>query len=100
LTLITEFSSEYRTLIEGHSENLSSAELSGGARIGFVFHEIFSGAIRDIDPFEQLSDADIRTILYNSAVPFLSDGLDIFQQNPNESLKGSFTFPLCEPPIF
>ena len=67
LTVITEFCAEYRTLIEGQSENLSSSELSGGARISFVFHEIFTGTIREVDPFDQLSDTDIRTILYNSS---------------------------------
>ena len=67
LTVITEFCAEYRTLIEGQSENLSSSELSGGARISFVFHEIFTGTVREVDPFDQLSDTDIRTILYNSS---------------------------------
>lgn len=67
LSVITEFCSEFRTMLEGQSENLSSSELSGGARISFVFHEIFSSAVRDIDPFDQITDADIRTILYNTS---------------------------------
>jgi hypothetical protein len=39
-----------------------------GARISFVFHEIFANGIRDLDPFDHVSDADIRTILYNASV--------------------------------
>ena len=46
---------------------MSSLELSGGARISFVFHEIFSNGISALDPFDQIKDVDIRTILYNSS---------------------------------
>lgn len=42
-------------------------ELSGGARISFVFHEIYTNGIKALDPFDQIRDVDIRTILYNSA---------------------------------
>ena len=67
LNIITEFTSEYRTIIEGTSNDITSDELSGGARISFVFHEIFASAIRSMDPFDQIKDVDIRTILYNSS---------------------------------
>ncbi|KAJ1543697.1 vacuolar protein sorting-associated protein 1 [Cladochytrium tenue] len=68
LNVITEFTNDYRTIIDGRSEDITSDELSGGARIGFVFHEIYGNAIRTIDPFDQIKDVDIRTILYNSSV--------------------------------
>jgi vacuolar protein sorting-associated protein 1 len=71
LSIITEFTSEYRTVLAGTSDEISSDELSGGARISFVFHEIFGSAIRAMDPFDQVKDVDIRTILYNSSVIFL-----------------------------
>lgn len=67
LNIISEFSNEYRTVLEGNSQELSSVELSGGARISFVFHELYSNGIKAIDPLEQVKDADIRTILYNSS---------------------------------
>nr|CAG8521343.1 12637_t:CDS:10 [Entrophospora candida] len=67
LNIITEFCTEFRTVIDGNSNELSSFELSGGARIGFVFHEVFANGIKSIDPFEQIKDADIRTILFNSS---------------------------------
>ena len=66
--MITEFTTEYRNVIQGTSDDISSDELSGGARIAFVFHEIFGSAIRSMDPFDQIKDVDIRTILYNSSV--------------------------------
>ena len=43
-----------------------------GARISFVFHEIFANGVRELDPFDQISDADIRTVLYNAAVRRMS----------------------------
>jgi len=67
LNIITEFTNEYRTVIDGTSNEISSDELSGGARISFVFHEIYGAAIRSMDPFDQIKDVYIRTILYNSS---------------------------------
>ena len=68
LSVITEFTSEFRTTIDGNTNDLSLNELSGGARISFVFHELFNQGIKTIDPFDQVKDGDIRTILYNSSV--------------------------------
>jgi replication fork clamp-binding protein CrfC len=68
LSVITEFTSEFRTIIDGNTNDLSLNELSGGARIGFVFHELFNNGVKSIDPFDQVKDGDIRTILYNSSV--------------------------------
>jgi replication fork clamp-binding protein CrfC len=68
LSTITEFSSEFRTVIDGNTNDLSLNELSGGARISFVFHELFNNGVKSIDPFDQVKDGDIRTILYNSSV--------------------------------
>ncbi|CAG8532131.1 14195_t:CDS:10, partial [Funneliformis caledonium] len=67
LNIITEFCSEFRTILDGNSNELSSFELSGGARISFVFHEVYSNGVKSIDPFDQVKDVDIRTILYNSS---------------------------------
>lgn len=68
LNIITEFCTEFRTIIDGNSNDLSSFELSGGARISFVFHELYANGIKSIDPLDQIKDVDIRTILYNSSV--------------------------------
>lgn len=71
LAVITEFTSEFRSAIDGSTDDLSLNELSGGARISFVFHELFNNGVKSIDPFDQVKDGDIRTILYNSSVKFL-----------------------------
>lgn len=67
LSTITEFCNEYRSVLDGKGQDISSQELSGGARISFVFHEVFNNGIKSLDPFDQIKDVDIRTILYNSA---------------------------------
>jgi dynamin 1-like protein len=81
LNLITEFSNEYRTVLEGNNQELSSIELSGGARISFVFHELYANGVRAVDPFDQVKDIDIRTILYNSSgsAPALFVGTTAFE---------------------
>ncbi|KAJ1796155.1 vacuolar protein sorting-associated protein 1 [Coemansia sp. RSA 2399] len=66
LSIITEFCNDFRGSLEGQSTDLSTYELGGGARISFVFHEIFSNGIKAIDPLEHVKNTDIRTILYNS----------------------------------
>ncbi|KAJ2612590.1 vacuolar protein sorting-associated protein 1 [Coemansia sp. RSA 1365] len=67
LGIITEFCANFRSALEGQSTDLSTFELSGGARISFVFHEIFTNGIKAIDPLEFVKDTEIRTALYNSS---------------------------------
>lgn len=69
LQIITEFCNDYRRVLEGANQELSSIELSGGARISFVFHELYSNGVKAVDPFDQVKDIDIRTILVNSSGP-------------------------------
>ncbi|CAO3599065.1 unnamed protein product [Absidia cylindrospora] len=67
LNIITEFCNEFRTIIDGNSNDLSSFELSGGARISFVFHELYANGVKSVDPLEQIKDVSIRMMLYNSS---------------------------------
>jgi vacuolar protein sorting-associated protein 1 len=71
LNIITEFTADFRSAIDGNINDLSLSELSGGARISFVFHELFNNGVKSLDPFDQVKDGDIRTILYNTAVSAL-----------------------------
>lgn len=89
LNVITEFSNEYRTVLEGHSAELSSVELSGGARIAFVYHELYNNGIKAVDPFDQVKDIDIRTILYNSSgsSPALFVGTMAFEVIVKQQIK-------------
>ncbi|KAF9566282.1 hypothetical protein CPC08DRAFT_740683 [Agrocybe pediades] len=89
LSVITEFTSEFRTTIDGNTNDLSLNELSGGARISFVFHELFNNGIKSIDPFDQVKDGDIRTILYNSSgsTPALFVGTAAFEVIVKQQIK-------------
>ena len=69
LNIITEFTNEWRTVLEGQSVDLSSNELSGGARISFVFHELYSNGIKAVDPYDIVKDVDIRVNLINASGP-------------------------------
>ena len=69
LNIIMEFANEWRTVLEGNNTELSSVELSGGARISFVFHELYSNGVKAVDPFDQVKDIDIRTLQHNSSGP-------------------------------
>ena len=89
LNIITEFCTEFRTIIDGNSTDLSSFELSGGARISFVFHELYSNGVKSLDPFDQVKDVDIRTILYNSSgsSPALFVGTTAFEVIIKQQIK-------------
>lgn len=67
LSIITEFTQDFCNVLDGYSQEISTTELNGGARIAFVFHEIFANAINSMDPFDQVKEVDIRTLLYNSS---------------------------------
>ncbi|KAI9763785.1 MAG: vacuolar protein sorting-associated protein 1 [Geoglossum simile] len=89
LNIITEFSNEYRTVLDGNNQELSSVELSGGARISFVFHELYANGVKAVDPFDQVKDIDIRTILYNSSgsSPALFVGTTAFELIVKQQIK-------------
>ncbi|KAH9915803.1 Dynamin central region-domain-containing protein [Epithele typhae] len=89
LSVITEFCSEFRTTIDGNTNDLSLNELSGGARISFVFHELFSNGIKTIDPFDQVKDGDVRLLLYNSSgsTPSLFVGTQAFEQIVKQQIR-------------
>ncbi|KAL2887860.1 Vacuolar protein sorting-associated protein 1 [Ceratocystis lukuohia] len=89
LNVITEFTNEWRTVLDGNNTELSSSELSGGARISFVFHELYSNGVKAVDPFDVVKDADIRTILYNSSgsSPALFVGTAAFELIVKQQIK-------------
>ncbi|KAF2140366.1 uncharacterized protein K452DRAFT_327715 [Aplosporella prunicola CBS 121167] len=89
LNTITEFSNEYRSVLEGNNQELSSIELSGGARISFVYHELYSNGVKAVDPFDQVKDIDIRTVLYNSSgsAPALFVGTTAFELIVKQQIK-------------
>ena len=59
LMLINKFVFEYQTRLTGKFIQSTAVECQGGARINYLFHDIFKKAINAIDPFDNLTDRDI-----------------------------------------
>lgn len=89
LSVITDFCNDYNGVLDGQTKDISSNELSGGARISFVFHEVFKNGIYALDPFDRIQDADIRTIMYNSSgsAPSLFVGTAAFEVLVKQQIK-------------
>lgn len=69
LRILSKFASSVSSSLEGRTAadgSVEMAELHGGARIAFVFNEIFGRLLWGMDPFEGLDDEDIRTAIANA----------------------------------
>jgi replication fork clamp-binding protein CrfC len=69
LRLMTQFARDFVSSIEGTKVDISTKELSGGARIYYIFHDVFGRALASIDATGNLDDQDILTAIRNSAGP-------------------------------
>lgn len=69
LRLMTQFARDFVSSIEGTSLEISTKELSGGARIYHIFHEVFGHALDSLEPGANLSPHEIRTAIRNSTGP-------------------------------
>ncbi|RHY12575.1 hypothetical protein DYB25_001390 [Aphanomyces astaci] len=70
LQLISHFSSSFINSLDGRQPNANDmTELYGGARISYIFNELFTKSVQAVDPFDQLSDNDIRTTIRNANGP-------------------------------
>ncbi|XAR53012.1 hypothetical protein NMG60_11021389 [Bertholletia excelsa] len=69
LNILSKYSEAFSSMIEGKNEEMSTSELSGGARIHFIFQSIFVRSLEEVDPCEDLTDDDIRTAIQNATGP-------------------------------
>ncbi|KAI0765615.1 Dynamin central region-domain-containing protein [Trametes elegans] len=69
LRLMTQFARDFVASIEGTSVDISTKELSGGARIYYIFNDVFGQALQSIDATHNLDNQDIRTAIRNSTGP-------------------------------
>ncbi|KAI1350180.1 Dynamin central region-domain-containing protein [Xylaria sp. FL0043] len=69
LQLMTRFATSFISSIDGTSTEISTKELSGGARIYYIFNSVFGNSLESIDPTSNLSALDIRTAIRNSTGP-------------------------------
>jgi dynamin 1-like protein len=66
LMLVFKFANTYKEMIEGNLVKECSKFFIGGARINYIFQEIFRKEINQIDPYDTLTDEDIRTAIRNT----------------------------------
>lgn len=72
LHLLSKFASNFANCVDGRGSTdgaIEMAELYGGARISYIFNEIFGRRLKSLDPFEGLDDEDIRTAIANANGP-------------------------------
>lgn len=66
LNLINRFTTSYGEMIDGKFVKESATECLGGSRINYIFHSMFVKSIKEIDPFQYLSEHDIQTAIKNA----------------------------------
>ncbi|KAK6927677.1 Dynamin, N-terminal [Dillenia turbinata] len=66
LKILTEYCEAFTKMIDGKSEEFSIKELSGGARIHYIFQSIFVKTLEEVDPCENLTDEEIRIAIQNA----------------------------------
>lgn len=69
LQTLTRFSTSYCQKIEGNSRDIETHQLSGGARICYIFHHTLSRALNTIHPMEGLTRTDILHAISNAMGP-------------------------------
>ena len=67
LNVITKFCQDYRAIIDGTStSHRDGDDMFGGARVNYIFNDIYKRHIMDIDPIEGLSAETIRLAIRNA----------------------------------
>lgn len=69
LNLMTQFVRDFVSSIDGTSPEASTKELCGGARIYYIFNDVFGHALESINPTSNLTTSDIRTAIRNAKGP-------------------------------
>ncbi|CAI8617970.1 unnamed protein product [Vicia faba] len=69
LNILSKYCDAFSSMVEGKNEAMSTSELSGGARINYIFQSIFVRSLEEVDPCEDLTDDDIRTAIQNATGP-------------------------------
>jgi len=75
LGLLSKFATNFASIIDGkggelnntaNSRNLALVELFGGARVNYIFTEIFATSLMSVGAFDGLTDDEIRTTIMNA----------------------------------
>ncbi|CDW73557.1 dynamin-1-like protein [Stylonychia lemnae] len=67
LNVIAKFAAQYSEFIEGKFVKETASELMGGSRLSYIFYEVYNKILNDIDPFDALTDEDLKTAIRNAS---------------------------------
>jgi dynamin 1-like protein len=67
LNIIAKYSASYSEFLEGRFVKDTAVELKGGSRLNYIYYEVYTAAISGIDPFDALTDDDIKTAIRNAS---------------------------------
>lgn len=71
LHVITKFNNQYCDTIEGRLAEYITDELYGGARINYIFEDVFGAFIKKMDPLGNLTTHEIQLTMSNATVRLL-----------------------------
>jgi len=66
LRLVSEYADAFGQMVNGNYQALPVHTVAGGARIRYIFKDIFMKGLDQLSPSHELSDEDIRTTIKNS----------------------------------
>ena len=67
MNIIAKYAKQYEEFVEGKFVKDTAYELKGGSRLNYIFYDVYSTAVRNIDPFDALTDDDIKTAIRNTS---------------------------------
>ena len=67
LNIIAKYCKQFEEFIDGKFVKDTASELKGGSRLSYIFYDVYTQAVRDIDPFDALTDEDIMTAIRNAS---------------------------------
>jgi replication fork clamp-binding protein CrfC len=67
LNIIAKYAASYAEFLEGRFVKDTASELKGGSRLNYIYYEVYTAAISGIDPFDALTDDDIKTAIRNAS---------------------------------
>ena len=67
LNIIAKYAAAYSEFLEGRFVKDTASEMKGGSRLNYIFYENFTSSIGNIDPFDALTDDDIKTAIRNAS---------------------------------
>ena len=65
--MIAKFSQSYAEYVDGKFVKETASELMGGSRLSYIFYEVFNKSLMAVDPFECLTDEDLKTAIRNAS---------------------------------